>query len=516
MASSGVRDTRRKGRQRRDMCGAVLFTLLLCVLRCAEGDNPSNIVVILTDDQDVELGGMTPMKKARSLIGDAGAYFTNAFTVAPLCCPSRSSILTGRYPHNHGVRNNSLTGNCSSPAWQKGPESLAFPVYLNKQLYQTFYGGKYLNQYGKKEAGEVSYIPPGWDQWHALVGDSKYYNYSLSVNGKEEQHGDRHDQDYLTDLIANRSLEFLDKRSPQRPFFVMLAPPAAHSPWTAAPEYEGAFNNTTAPRDGSFNKPGKDKHWLLRQPLNPMSPNSIKFLDDAFRKRWQTLLSVDDLVEKVVKKLMDLQVLNNTYIFYTSDHGYHTGQFSLPIGKRHLYECDIRVPLMVRGPGIKPNQTLRAPVLNIDLAPTFLDIAGFNLSTVNMDGQSFLHHMAPSLRNGTTRPYFLVEHTGEGHSDSDPACPKLGPGLSHCFPDCICEDAFNNTYACVRMLTDKNLQYCEFADSESFVEVYDLTSDPHQMENILKKVDPTLLQTMNQRLIKLQSCEGSTCWNTKY
>ncbi|KAG5834444.1 hypothetical protein ANANG_G00261570 [Anguilla anguilla] len=459
---------------------------------------------------------MTPVKKAKALIGDAGVYFSNAFTVTPLCCPSRSSILTGRYPHNHEVRNNSLTGNCSSPAWQKGPEALAFPVYLSKLQYQTFYGGKYLNQYGKKEAGDVDYVPPGWDQWHALVGNSQYYNYTLSVNGKEEKHGDIYDKDYLTDLIVNRSLSFLDDRSPQHPFFMMLSPPAPHSPWTAAPQYEKAFINTKAPRDGSFDKPGKDKHWLLRQPLNPMTNGSIDFLDNAFRRRWQTLLSVDDLVEKVVKKLQDLKELDNTYIFFSSDHGYHTGQFSLPIDKRQLYEFDIRVPLMVRGPGIKPNQTLKAPVLNIDFGPTFLDIAGVNLTEVNMDGQSFLPQMAPSLRNGTSRPYFLVEYTGEGHAAPDPACPKLGPGLSQCFPDCVCEDSFNNTYACVRTLTDYNMQYCEFADNESFVEVYNLTSDPHQLENIVKKVDPAVLQTMNQRLIRLQSCVGSSCRDTKY
>ncbi|KAJ8339503.1 hypothetical protein SKAU_G00362890 [Synaphobranchus kaupii] len=410
----------------------------LCCNRCKKGartvPSRSNIVFILTDDQDVVLGGLTPMKKAKALIGDAGVYFSNAFTVTPLCCPSRGSILTG-----------------------------------HKLKYQTFYGGKYLNQYGKKEAGGVGYVPPGWDQWHALVGNSQYYNYSLSVNGKEEKHGDSYDKDYLTDLIVNRSL---------------------------------------TPRDGNFDKPGKDKHWLLRQPLNPMPNSSIEFLDNAFRRRWQTLLSVDDLVEKVVKKLQDLKELNNTYIFFSSDHGYHTGQFSLPIDKRQLYEFDIRVPLMVRGPGIKPNQTLKAPVLNIDFGPTFLDIAGVNLSTVNMDGQSFLPQMAPSLRNGTSRPYFLVEYTGEGHSAPDPACPKLGPGLSECFPDCVCEDAFNNTYACVRTLTDYNMQYCEFADSESFVEVYNLTSDPHQLENIVKKGG----QDLDPQLRLLCTFGGSDRW----
>ncbi|XP_031143741.2 glucosamine (N-acetyl)-6-sulfatase (Sanfilippo disease IIID), b [Sander lucioperca] len=491
--------------------------LLTCCVRCsaAAAAKPSNIILILADDQDVLLGGMTPMKKTKALIGDAGATFVNAFTVTPLCCPSRSSILTGQYPHNHEVRNNSLSGNCSSLQWQKGPESTAFPFYLSKQKYQTFFAGKYLNQYGKKD-GDVGYVPPGWDQWHALVGNSQYYNYTLSVNGKEEKHGDSYEKDYFTDLITNRSLHFLDDRSPQHPFFLMLSPPAPHSPWTAAPQYQKEFGDVKAPRDGSFDKPGKDKHWLLRQPVNPMPDSSLTFLDSAYRKRWQTLLSVDDMVELLVKKLESIKELDNTYIFYTSDNGYHTGQFSLPIDKRQLYEFDIRVPLMVRGPGIKPNQTLQAPVLNIDLAPTILDISGVNLSSVNVDGQSFLSQMAPSLRNGTVRPVFLVEYTGEGHPTTDPACPKLGPGLSQCFPDCVCEDAFNNTYACVRTLNkDHDLQYCEFADSESFVEVYNLVSDPHQLENVWKKMDPTFLQAMNQQLIKLQSCQGDSCREIK-
>ncbi|XP_077352948.1 glucosamine (N-acetyl)-6-sulfatase (Sanfilippo disease IIID), b isoform X2 [Festucalex cinctus] len=452
------------------------------------------------------------MKKTKSLIGEAGATFVNSFTVTPLCCPSRCSILTGRYPHNHLVRNNSLAGNCSSAGWRSAGESSAFPVLLSKAGYQTFFAGKYLNQYGKKEAGGVGHVPPGWDQWHALVANSRYYNYTLSRNGAEEKHGDDYADDYLTDLIARRGLDFLDQRDPRRPFFLMLAPPAPHWPWTPAPQYRRRFADVSAPRDGSFDKAAKDKHWLLRQPANPMPDSSLRFLDDVYRRRWQTLLSVDDLVEALVRKLDEMKELNRTFVFFTSDNGYHTGQFSLPIDKRQLYEFDIRTPLLVRGPAVHVNVTLKAPVLNIDLAPTILDIAGINDSSANMDGQSFLPLMAPSLRNGSPRPFFLVEHTGEGLSAGDPTCPAVGPGLAQCFPDCVCEDSFNNTYACVRTLDGRHdMQYCEFADSESFVEVYDLRSDPHQLENIVKKVDPAVLQVMNQRLIQLQSCQGAGC-----
>ncbi|XP_051896818.1 glucosamine (N-acetyl)-6-sulfatase (Sanfilippo disease IIID), b [Pristis pectinata] len=469
-----------------------------------------NIVLILTDDQDVELGGMTPMKKTRALIGDAGVTFTNAFVVTPLCCPSRSAILTGKYPHNHLVRNNSLSGNCSSVHWQKVMEPQAFSVYLKKRGYQTFYAGKYLNQYGHPAVGGTAHVPMGWDHWHGLVGNSKYYNYTLSVNGAAERHNGNYQKDYLTDLIANRSVEFLESRKHDVPFFMVLATPACHSPWTAAPRYTKSYVTVKAPRHGSFNVHGKNKHWLIRQAKTPMKNTSIEFLDSVYKRRWQTLLSVDDLVEKVINKLEEVKELNNTYIFYTSDNGYHTGQFSLPIDKRQLYEFDIRVPLLVRGPGIKPKQDIKEPILNIDLAPTFLNIAGYD-ELKSMDGMSFLPLVDPSQNKTHWRTDFLVEYTGEGSDRSDPSCPSVGPGETECFPDCVCEDSFNNTYACVRTLSKSNLQYCEFADSENFVEVYNLTSDPHQLTNIVKHVNPSLLVKMNQRLIKLESCSGNDC-----
>uniref|UniRef100_UPI00398E9AEB glucosamine (N-acetyl)-6-sulfatase (Sanfilippo disease IIID), b n=1 Tax=Pristiophorus japonicus TaxID=55135 RepID=UPI00398E9AEB len=415
-----------------------LAAFLLLIVSCRFGHcSRRNIVLILTDDQDVELGGMTPMKKTLTLIGDKGVTFTNAFTVTPLCCPSRSAILTGKYPHNHLVRNNSLDGNCSSAQWQKVMEPQVFSVYLKNQGYQTFYAGKYLNQYGHSTVGGTAHVPMGWDHWHGLVSD---------------------------ELSLFR--------------------------WEI------------------------DKHWLLRQARTPMKNTSIAFLDNAFRRRWQTLLSVDDLVEKVINKLGEVKELNNTYIFYTSDHGYHTGQFSLPIDKRQLYEFDIRVPLLVRGPGIKPKQTIKEPILSIDLAPTILNIAGYDVLE-SMDGSSFLPLMDSSQNKTSWRTDFLVEYTGEGEDKTDPVCPNVGPGVAECFPDCVCEDAFNNTYACVRTLSKSNLQYCEFADSEFFVEVYNLTSDPHQLTNIAKTVDPSLLVKMNQRLIKLESCSGNDCRTIK-
>uniref|UniRef100_A0A8C0UMX0 N-acetylglucosamine-6-sulfatase n=2 Tax=Cyanistes caeruleus TaxID=156563 RepID=A0A8C0UMX0_CYACU len=458
------------------------------------------------------LSFQTPLKKTNALIAQMGITFVNAYVPSALCCPSRASILTGKYPHNHHVVNNTLEGNCSSKLWQKIQEPYTFPALLKAMCgYQTFFAGKYLNEYGAEDAGGVGHVPPGWSFWYALEKNSKYYNYTLSVNGKARRHGENYSVDYLTDVLANMSLDFLEYKSNFEPFFMMIATPAPHSPWTPAPQYTKSFQNVSAPRNSNFNIHGKNKHWLIRQAKTPMSNSSIQFLDDAYRKRWQTLLSVDDLIEKLVKKLEVNGELDNTYIFYTSDNGFHTGQFSLPIDKRQLYEFDIKVPLLVRGPGIKPNQTNKMLVANIDLGPTILDIAGYDLNKTQMDGMSLLP-LLKGDKNVTWRSDFLVEYQGEGYNGSDPTCPGLGPGVTHCFPDCVCEDSYNNTYACVRTLSASwDLQYCEFDDREVFVEVYNLTADPHQINNIAKTIDQEILEKMNYRLMMLQSCSGATC-----
>ncbi|XP_054480485.1 N-acetylglucosamine-6-sulfatase [Anoplopoma fimbria] len=507
----------------------LLHCLVICVTMwsssvvLAKSTRRPNIVLILTDDLDIAIGGLTPLPKTKKLIGDAGISFTNAFVASPLCCPSRASILTGKYPHNHHVINNTLEGNCSSKAWQKSEEAHTFPALLRTYSgYQTFFAGKYLNQYGHSEAGGVEHVPPGWNSWVGLEKNSKYYNYTLSVNGKAENHGADYSKDYLTDVLANRSLDFLQYKSNYQPFFMMVSIPAPHSPWTAAPQYQNSFNTTKAPRDPNFNVHGKDKHWLIRQAKTPMTNSSVQFLDDAFRKRWRTLLSVDDLVEKVVKSLEARAELDNTYIFFTSDNGYHTGQFSLPLDKRQLYEFDIRVPLMVRGPNIKPNQTSQMLVANVDLGPTMLDIAGHDVNKTQMDGMSFLPVMEGKMNSSSWRTDILVEYEGEGSTVSDPACPLLGPGVSECFPDCVCEDSYNNTYACVRTVAPSaNLQYCEFDDNEVFVEVYNVTADPYQLTNIAKTIDQEVLEKMNHRLMMLQSCSGQSCrtpgvYDTRY
>merc|ERR1719450_1020665 len=155
--------------------------------------------------------------------------------------------------------------------------------------------------YGLAAAGGVEQVPAGWDHWYGQVGNSKYYNYTLSVNGSEEKHGDNYSEDYHTDLIYNRSLTFLDHRDAEKPFLIVLAPPASHAPFTPAPQYETEFSDVVAPRLPSFNvDSGESKHWFTRQGGN-LSSGAVDEVDEVFRNRWRTLLSVDDMVAGLVQ-----------------------------------------------------------------------------------------------------------------------------------------------------------------------------------------------------------------------
>ena len=277
-----------------------------------------NVIFILTDDQDVALGGLEPMTKAKRLIRDQGVFFSNAFVSTPICCPSRSSYLTGNYIHNHGAFNNSLEGDCSSLAWQSGPEKKAYATYAKKAGYQTAYFGKYLNAYAHPTAGGAAHVPPGWDQWMGLVGNSKYYNYNVSLNGENVRHGHDYAEDYFTDLIANASADFIRKAvgdNPNTPFFLVAATPAPHAPYTPAPQYAETYAGQKSPRTPNWGVRDESKHWVVREQAE-LDNRSVNTTDTIFAHRWETILSVDDLVEKVFHTLQHVGVEENTYVIF--------------------------------------------------------------------------------------------------------------------------------------------------------------------------------------------------------
>jgi N-acetylglucosamine-6-sulfatase len=223
-----------------------------------------NIVFVLTDDQDVYMKTSNYQPKIKQFLQDAGLTMHNAFANTPVCCPSRSSLISGRHIHNIPMTDNSIAGNCSSPQWQAGAEKDSFATYLQDNGYYTAYMGKYLNQYGDNAAGGLAHVPPGWNTWIGLKGNSVYYNYTLSVDGVAEPHGADYATDYLPDLLTNRSIALIKSRlgpeqtrkqahgprhqhtqassdAPRSPLFLMVAPPAAHDPTDPAPHYAKTF-----------------------------------------------------------------------------------------------------------------------------------------------------------------------------------------------------------------------------------------------------------------------------------
>lgn len=427
-----------------------------------------------------------------------------------MCCPSRSALLTGKFAHNTKTFNNSLNGGCYSENWIKEIEPTAFPAKLQAAGYETFYAGKYLNQYYSKE------VPKGYSQFFGLHGNSKYYNYTLNENGQLVEYSDS-EEDYLTTVLKQKALSFIQNQTHDKPFFAMISTPAPHAPFTPENKYKNIFKNISAPRTKNFNIGAKDfeKHWLMTMEPKTLSEEIVSKIDEFYRSRLETLLSVDDLVEEIVLQLSKQKLIDDTYIVFTSDHGYHLGQWAMAYDKRLPYETDIRVPLIVRGPNVPIKRVVTAPVMLIDLAPTILNWAKVPVDYNETDGQPFDIYF---VENPATIPErkMLIEYWGEGNAETaNPDCPyRKSQRLWGCDKEfsCKCQDSWNNTYACVRhMNEDLNFVFCTFTDREKFQEAYDLDTDFYQMNNIGFDILPSQQAIYQIMIENLKACKGDSC-----
>ena len=467
---------------------AVLLLLLLVLLTGTASARP-NFVIVLTDDQDLMLGSLDFMPRTRELIGDQGITFTHHFVPLSLCCPSRATILTGLHAHNHKVYTNFPPDGGFERFEERGHEERNLATALHDAGYRTALIGKYLNGYPRRE--DMTHVPPGWDEWVSPVQGSPYaaYRYTLNVNGKLVKHASK-PEDYITDVLAKHATEFVrDAAEGDQPFFLYLATFAPHKPATPARRHAGLFPGLQAPRTPSFNEANvRDKPARLRA-LRRLRPHHIATIDALYRKQMLSLQAVDEAVAALVEALRETGQLDNTYFVFTSDNGFHMGQHRMEPGKYTAYESDVRVPFLVRGPGVPAGVTVSALTSSVDLAPTFAELAGTRLRN-EPDGRS----LVPLLQGrtpGDWRKVILLEQF-----EYPPAPPKEGQTP---FP-----------YPAHLGLRTDRYKYVEYGKGGER-ELYDLRSDPDELVNLRDRSSKTWLSRLSALAKALGSCAGESC-----
>jgi arylsulfatase A-like enzyme len=423
-----------------------------------------NVLVIVTDDQ--REATLNVMPSTRRLFEKAGTSYSQAFATSPLCCPSRASIMTGRYPHNHGVRRNEDAANLVQES--------TVQYYLQQNGYRTGIVGKYLNSWP-----EATQDPPYFDRW-AVIDDTSYNHvyseFLANVNGES-----LYPSGYSTTWIGDKTASFLRKfeKKDDEPWYLYVAPFASHKPFDPERKYRNSstplwLGNPAVAETDRADKPP----WVQSRHVKFAGGRAIA------RRQYRTLMSADDMVESIFRVMGNLDETRDTLAIFISDNGYMWGEHGVA-SKRFPYTQAVRVPLIVRWPGqVEPGQTNDSLVGNIDVAPTILESVGIAPDPAYpMDGKS--------LFSAEPRRELLLEYFGSRVGEDVPA------------------------WAATRSLT---YQYIEYYDpttgTTEFTEYYDLSNDPWQLLNLLGDADPTndppapvFSVTLNQA----RDCEGPDC-----
>ena len=445
-------------------------------------DSRPNIIVILTDDQPFHTVDYMPAVKTQLMAG--GVVFENGFVTTPLCCPSRVSILSGQYVHNHEV----YTDRMPLGGAPKFDDTTCMSLWLQEAGYRTAYFGKYLNEY--EDIAPHGVVPPGWDVWKAFLGKNLsanddvgnlqyFFNFSLSENGTEVKYP-KSRENFSADVLTNNALTFIrDERD--TPFFMMLGYYNPHSPYVSAPRHKETFRangdsrNWTQYRPPNFNEEDiRDKPDYIGD-LSPLSPEK---LDTANKQILRSLLSVDDGVASILTALEKAGLEQNTIIVYVSDNGLTLGDHRFGVTKNCPYEACIKIPFIVYAPGYYAPRTDTHIVANIDLAPTIAEWAGVSAPDT-VDGIS----MVPILEDPsfTWRKDILFEHW------------PTEEGVGSMIPE----------FYSIRTMEWK---YTEYSTDE--VELYDLVNDPYELQNIAGK--KTYCRAWHRCRTNTACCAGSS------
>jgi arylsulfatase A-like enzyme len=445
----------------------------------ASGATRPNIVVVMADD--LESGTLPAFPNIYNLVRQ-GASFDRFFVTNSWCCPSRTSFLRSQYVHSHGVLTNTGPEGGFDRFHTQNLERSTIGTWMQQAGYRTALMGKFLNHYPGGKAPET-YVPPGWNEWAVPVRALyEEYGYRLNENGVLTDHG-WSEGDYLSDVLAGKARDFIT--ATQDPFMLYLTPIGPHNPANPAVRHAGAFTGAMAPRTPSFNQAdvSLEPAWLRSRPL--LDQMDIDRVDKRYRERMRAMLGVDDLVGTVIETLRATGKLDNTYIFFTSDNGFHLGTHRLKQGKTTPFEEAIKVPLVVRGPGVTAGSAIGEMAATVDVAPTIAELGGATTPPF-VEGRS----LVPLLRGRRPSPWrknALMEFIRPMNRSSAAQTPV--PGY---------QALRTETYTYVRYDTGE-------------VQLYDLTSDPYELHNLAASADPKLLMSLQERLTRMHTCQGAGC-----
>jgi N-acetylglucosamine-6-sulfatase len=483
-----------------------------------------NVIFILTDDMtSSELAGMP---NVMSEIAGQGTSFNRAYVSFPLCCPSRATMMSGQYMHNHGVRGN-FPPQGGWPKYQPH-ESNNLPVWLHGAGYHNVHIGKYMNGY--PTANGILPVPLGWDEWYGKVSeDALYFNYQLiektSPGGTPRItfYGDQ-PLDYQTDVFGDRAVDFVkDHPVSQEPFLLDLWFNSPHGPFDPAPRDLFRLAGAPLPRLPAFNeKDVSDKpRWFQRQARKRLSGAQIKLIDNERRRAQEQLLSVDESVGELIQALRGEGILDDTYIVFSSDNGFFRGEHRIASGKYLPYDPSSRVPLLIRGPGIPAGGVSNELVWNGDITQTIFQIARGSEDPA-LDGRSMLPFAEnPALRS--TRPILLEGDTGAGGTEVESAqtsaagarearvgvLGKRGVRNLEQEPNAI-KSATTEGAPAYRSIRTDRYEYTVYANGQT--ELYDMWRDPAQLQSLAR--DPRyryVRKWLYNALIPLSSCAGASC-----
>ena len=490
------------------LTGAALF-LLQAAPAQAQDQGPAaaasgpNVVVVMTDDQRYDDMGALP--QTRRLIGEAGVSFTRAFVSYPVCCPARATFFTGQYAHNHGVI--CLYKKCGG-GYGRLRQREYLPVWLERAGYATAHIGKFLNGYGQDRLD----VPNGFTEWYGLIDPFTYrmWGYSIFEDRNRQAYGEVLQETprlYQTDVLTNKAVDFIRRRAAgDTPFFLSVAYLAPHHESgktqrltgklvRPAPRHQGAFATMPLPKQLSFDEADlSDKPPHVARYNRPINARREAAILKRTRERWESLLAVDEGVKAIIDELRERRELDNTYVIFTSDHGFMQGEHRIPQGKMVPYDPATQVPLLIRGPGIPRGRTTKALVGDVDFAPTVLDATPATAPRP-LDGRSYL----PFARNPRIRSLRPFLHTTAGQGAKGRTNTREG-GTRGTQPRVPAWRAVRTT----RWL------YIEYTSGHR--ELYDTRKDPWQMRS--RADDPTIrtrIRTLRRILGDLRRCRGSSC-----